>query len=227
MTTPNIRPKLDVRFHKDPRSRNFATSAIVPTTARFKRVWTTRKEPLDQGQDGHCVGFSSAGLLAAKPQAYTVDNSTGDKIFFAAQSIDRAEGRNYDDGATVLAGMKACQNAQFFSKYGWCFGVDDVINWIVRKGPVILGINWHEDMFNPSPEGLLSVTGAVAGGHAILANGYWPHHPEFDDVVVLTNSWGRNWGRNGRAYLPMEGLQTLLSEEGEAAAPTELPVHPI
>lgn len=226
MTEP-IRPVLDVHFHKDERSRNFMTRSIVPSTARFKRVWTTGRDPLNQKTDGHCVGFACAGELAAKPASYAVSDSTGHKIFYAAQAVDRSEGRNYSDGATVLAGMKACQRANYFAKYGWCFGIDDTINWVVRRGPVILGINWYEEMFKPNAGGLLTVGGEIAGGHAIMANGYWPKHPLFGDVIVVTNSWGKDWGLNGRAYLPVESLDRLLKEDGESAAPTELPVHPI
>jgi hypothetical protein len=219
-------PILDLQFHKDPRSRSFASRDLLPATARFKRVWTTRKDgPLDQGEEGACVGFSCAGELAAKPQAYDVTNETALKIYGAAQSIDRSEGRNYDSGATVLAGMKACQRAKYFSKYVWCFGIDDTINWIVRRGPVVLGINWYESMFNPSPEGLITVSGRIAGGHAILCNGFWPNHPKFGDILVLTQSWGRGWGLNGRCYLPVEGGgDRLLSEDGEVAAPTDFPI---
>src|SRR5690348_16115630 len=221
-------PILDLQFHKDPRSRNFAARSIVPSTARFKRVWSSRKEgPLDQGQEGACVGFSCAGELAAKPAAYDVDNSTALKIYEAARAVDSSEGRNFSSGATVLAGMKACQRANYFSKYVWCFGLDDTINWIVRRGPVVLGINWYSGMFKPDRDGLLRVSGSIAGGHAILANGFWPAHPKFGDVLVLTNSWGSDWGLNGRCFIPVEDVRRLLSEDGEVAAPTDFTVHAI
>jgi len=170
------------------------------------------------------VGFACAGELAAKPQAYDVTNETGLKIYAAAQSVDRSEGRNYDSGATVLAGMKACQRAKYFSKYVWCFGIDDTINWIVRRGPVVLGINVYTSMFRPTAEGLWTISGRLEGGHAILANGFWPNHPKFGDILVLTNSWGRDWGLNGRVYLRVEDAARLLSEDGEVAAPTDFPV---
>jgi len=220
-------PILDLQFHKDPRSRSFASRDLLPATARFKRVWTTRKEgPLDQGQEGACVGFACAGELAAKPQAYDVTNETGLKIFNAAQSIDKSEGRNFSDGATIVAGMQACRKAKYFSKFIWCFGIDDTINWIVRRGPVVLGINVYTSMFNPSPEGLWTISGRLEGGHAIIANGFWPNHPKFGDILVLTNSWGRDWGLNGRCYLPIEAADRLLKEDGEVAAPTDFPVIP-
>ena len=218
------RPVLDLHFHKDPRSRSFAARDEVSRTARFKRVWTTRKEPLDQGREGACVGFSCAGELAARPAAYPTGNDTAMKIYAAAQEVDRSEGRNYEEGATVLAGMKACFRAKYFSKYVWCFGIDDTINWIVRKGPVILGINWYSGMYETQSGGLLRVGGEIVGGHAIMANGFWPAHPQFGDVLVLTNSWGKSWGINGRGYLPIEDAVRLLKEDGEVAAPTDFPV---
>lgn len=228
MTTPspNADRVLDVHFFKDDRSRQFMTRSLVGRTARFKRVWTTRKEPLDQGQEGECVGFSMAGELAANPAAYEVTNSTGHKIFAAARAVDQSEGRNFPEGATVIAGLKACQRAKYFKSYGWNFGIDDTINWIVRRGPVVLGINWHESMYETDSKGLIDVDGPIVGGHAIMANGFWPAHPTFGDVLVLTNSWGRSWGVSGRGYLPVESADHLLKEDGESAAIVDLPVRP-
>jgi C1A family cysteine protease len=60
-----------------------------------------------------------------------------------------------------------------------------------------------------------------------MANGFWPAHPHFGDVLVLTNSWGKTWGINGRAYLPVEDAVRLLSEDGEVAAPTDYPARAI
>jgi hypothetical protein len=158
MTSSLERPILDLRFHKDPRSRSYRARDEVARTARFKRVWTTRKAgPLDQGREGECVGFACAGELAAKPAAFTVTDETGRKIFAAARSIDLSEGRDFPDGATVIAGLQACRRANYFLKFLWCFGIDDTINWIVRRGPVILGIPWYDGMYDPDTRGLLRV----------------------------------------------------------------------
>jgi hypothetical protein len=228
MTSSLDRPILDLRFHKDPRSRSFAARDEVARTARFKRVWTSRREgPLDQGREGACVGYSCAGELAAKPAAFAVTDQTALKIYAAARDFDASEGRHYPDGATVIAGLQVCRRANYFSKFLWCFGIDDTINWIVRRGPVILGINWYDGMYDPDSRGLLKVGGQIVGGHAIMCNGFWPAHPQFGDVLVLTNSWGKSWGLNGRAYLPIEDAVRLLSEDGEVAAPTDFPVRPI
>jgi hypothetical protein len=168
-----------------------------------------------------------AGELAAKPHSFPVSNETGRKIFAAARSIDMSEGRNFPDGATVIAGAKACQRAEFFRSYGWNFGIDDTINWIVRRGPVVFGINWYESMYETDSKGLITVDGPIVGGHAIMANGFWPNHPRFGDVLVLTNSWGRSWGIAGRGYLPVESADRLLKEDGESLAIVDAMARPI
>jgi papain like protease len=226
VTTPS-RPIVDLQFYKDPRSRDYGTRSVVGHTARFKRVWTTRREPLDQGNEGECVGFCNAGVLAAKPLAYAVQNSTGRKIFAAAKAFDESQGRYFSEGATMIAGLQVCRKANYYRTFGWNFGIDDTINWLVRRGPVALGINWYESMYETDSKGLIVVDGPIAGGHAILANGFWPNHPEFGDVLVLTNSWGSGWGINGRGYLPVESAKRLLAEDGESAAIVEFPVRPI
>jgi hypothetical protein len=224
--TLDERPILDRIPFFDPRSKRpeFRARNIVGETSYFKRVWTPRKEPLDQGGEGECVGFSCAGELAATPYKYEVDNATGRRIFAGARWIDREEGRYYPEGATVLAGMKACLRGNLFKKYVWNFGIDDTIAWICRRGPVVLGINWYDSMYDPSERGLLSIGGRIAGGHAIMANGYWPGHPDFGDVLVLTNSWGLGWGIRGRGFLPVGDAKRLLSEYGESVGVVDVPL---
>lgn len=230
MTASREFPILDRVPFLDDRSKRpeYSARRILGATARFKRIWSPRLAgPLDQGREGACVGFACASELAATPIKYTVDNDAGLRIYKAARYVDRDEGRVYRSGATLIAGMKACAKGELFGKYVWNFGEDDTIDWVVRRGPVILGIQWHHDMYSPSANGLITVGGGIAGGHAIMANGFWPAHPDFGDVIILTNSWGKGWGINGRGFLRIPDLRRLLSEDGESVAPTDLPLKPV
>lgn len=208
----------------DERSRAFPARALIGTPVRYKKVWTARFEPLDQGQEGACTGFACAGELAATPIKYAVNNDAALKLYSKAREIDQREGRFYTAGATTLAAVKGCKEMGLFGKYVWNFGIDDTIDWIIKRGPVVLGINWYESMYETLPGGLIDVSGPVVGGHAIMANGYWPRHPDFGDVLVLTNSWGVNWGIRGRGFLPIDSAKRLLSEDGESVAPVDLPL---
>jgi len=105
--------------------------------------------------------------------------------------------------------------------YRWAFGINDVIDTLIVKGPVVLGINWHEDMYETQPDGLVTVGGRLVGGHAILAHGFWPGHPQHGDVIVWTNSWGPSYGRNGTGYIRVADLDRLLQNNGEACVATD------
>lgn len=85
-------------------------------------------------------------------------------------------------------------------------------------GPVVLGVNWYEAMFEPDEEHTLHVEGDIAGGHALLCNAVSLKR----QAVWLSNSWGLDWGFNGGAWLGFEDLQRLLEEEGEACVPVRV-----
>jgi hypothetical protein len=40
----------------------------------------------------------------------------------------------------------------------------------------------------------------------------------------MVNSWGPEWGRQGRAYLTFDTLDHLIKMDGEAAVATEIKV---
>jgi hypothetical protein len=218
-------PVLDRQAFFDEQSRAYKARDHIGPTARYRRIWKTRPEALDQGREGMCVAFACAGMLAATPIQHDVSNESARMLFRKIKEVDEREGRHFESGATVLAGMKALQELRLFGRYVWNFGIGDTIDWIIRRGPVIFGINWYEGLSRPDDKGLMRISGAKVGGHAILGNGFWPKHPDFGDVVVLTNSWGKRWGANGHGFLPVEELDKLLQEDGESVSPLEVPLR--
>lgn len=219
-------PVLDRIPFFDERSREHPVRGVIQPTARYKRIWTARFDALDQGSEGACVGFACATELAAAPIRWVVDNSVGTRIYKAAEMVDASEGRNYPSGATVLAGMKAGTQLKYFDKYVWGFSLDDLIDGVIRKGPALIGSNWYTGMDNPK-NGMLDASGTIRGGHCFMVNGYWPAHPDFGDVLVMTNTWGPKWGIRGRAYISLPGMQKLLSEQGEVVFPHDMAQMPV
>lgn len=227
MIETDVDRKVDRRVFFDLKSKNpeYRARNLVGPTARFRRIWKPRHVPLNQGSDGSCVGFACATLLAATPIRHIVSNASAYSLYRRAVAVDEREGRNFEYGASILGGMKACKELGLFSKYVWNFGIDDTIDWIIRRGPVILGINWYDKFDNTNSNGLMTYDPieVPVGGHAIVANGYWPAHPDFGDVVIVTNSFGLDWGYRGRGFVPINTLDALLQAQGESVAPTELP----
>lgn len=220
-------PVLDRKVNFDDRSRSYGVRDFLGHSIPLrKRMWKTGDVILNQGKEGRCVVFGWGGELAASPHRYEINDEWCNEHWPLVVEQDRAMGNDYPDGASVLAGAKAMQMLGNVKSYYWGFGIDDVLQNLSRRGPVLLGINWRADMYATNEHGFISVTGDLVGGHCILANGIWPKHPFFeDDVVALTNSWGPEWGINGRGYMLTSDLSRLLHEDGEACIPTDRPVR--
>ena len=198
----------------DERSRNFPIRTLLATAPRQNRSYTWRcLDTLDQKSEGACVGFAWTHELAARPAEVTgLSAITARAIYKDAQTKDPWEGTDYS-GTSVLAGVKATKalHPDKIDSYKWAFGLADVLQTLSWHGPVVLGINWYEGQFVPV-NGVISPTGQLAGGHAILANGIDLKRK----LVRLHNSWGRSWGLNGACFISFSDLDRLLHEQGEA-----------
>jgi hypothetical protein len=215
-------PKLDRIPFQDERSKNYSVSRSLKMVKRRDITWKMpAMMPLDQGQEGACVGFGWSAELASAPVQYAVSNAFARRLYTAAQSEDRAMGQVYDDGASVLAGAKAVKRMGVVGTYEWAFGTEQVIDTLVQKGPVVLGVNWYSDMYETDVSGLVKIGGELVGGHCITAFGYRKMYCG-EECVVWMNSWGATYGIGGVGYLPVSGLDRLLKENGEACIATDI-----
>lgn len=201
----------------DERSRAYPIRTLLSTLEPRSYTWAVPGlgHPLDQGTEGACVGFAWSHEAAARPVVETgITNEYARQVYHDAQRVDEWPGEDYE-GTSVLAGAKVMLERGTITEYRWCFGIGDVLATVSRHGPVVLGINWYEGMFDPGVDGYLNVTGGIAGGHAILCSGVNVRRQD----VTLYNSWGPAWGDGGRALLSWDDLGRLLAEDGEACAP--------
>lgn len=213
----------------DERSRNYTINGMLgKAPKRVSKVWINGPI-LDQGQEGACVGFGwtaktladpfDADLSALKSGVPSDPTSFAHYVYNEAKKVDDTPGENYE-GTSVLAGAKTIQSLGIVKSYSWAFSVDEVINGILSTGPVVLGINWYEGMYE-APGGLLKVKGKLAGGHCILAIGYRVGSTIAGgkDTILLQNSWGPSWGNGGIAEITVTDLAKLLAKQGEACLP--------
>jgi hypothetical protein len=174
---------------------------------------------LDQRAEGACVGFAFTHELIAKPKVYQgIDENFARTYYREFQKHDEWPGEAYE-GTSVLAGAKVLTRDEFYLSYAWAQTVDDLAMAVAYKGPAVLGINWHDGMWDTGPGGYIEPTGAVMGGHAILCNGFNVNR----DAFRLHNSWGQHWGENGGAWLKREHLRQLFVDGGEACIPLRAP----
>jgi hypothetical protein len=200
----------------DPRSLNYPAQ----TAAVVTKVWTHYGAVLDQGQVGSCTGNAMAQALNTKPLRAVgralLREADAVQLYSAATALDNVPGTYPPDdtGSSGLAVAKAAQNAGYITGYTHAFDLDHVLG-ALMLGPLICGTDWHQDMFNPDPDGTVHPTGAIAGGHEYLLLGV---HPRMERLTFL-NSWSKSWGYHGRFYMSFDDFDGLLNAGGDAVAP--------
>jgi hypothetical protein len=222
--------RLDCLPSRDPRNVNFKMRRLVAQQQVARSfIWSVGRRRaeqvhLDQGQEGACVGFAFAHELIAMPYSYPfITDIQADIIYRGAQKEDEWPGEAYE-GTSVLGAAKYMTDKGFYQSYAWSKDAREVAVTVSRKGPVVLGVNWYEGMYDTDKYGYVAPTGEVSGGHSILCKGY--SLPR--DAFLLHNSWGAGWGiRNkdyeGCAWILASDLQRLLDEGGDACMPLRMP----
>lgn len=201
----------------DHRSLAHPIKPLLPTVPPPRSYTWSCQRTLDQFADGACTGFAWAHELIAKPGVTKeVTNEDAKKIYHRARELDQWPGEDYE-GSSVIAAAKA--TVEYYpdkiKAFKWAFGLDEVIQTLGYYGPVVLGINWHQGMFEPDSSGYIHATGPIMGGHAILARGVYVKL----EAVKLHNSWGPDWGNNGSCMISFKDLKKLLKANGEACVP--------
>jgi len=177
---------------------------------------------LDQGPDGQCVGFGISGELAAEPEVVpNIDYNFARGIYLDAKLIDEWPGEDYE-GTSVLAGAKVAQNRGFYTSYLWADNELDMARTVSNYGPVVIGVDWYENMMDTDSKGFLHPTGEVVGGHCVVViginveNGYY----------IIRNSWGQGWGDNGEAKISRADMIKLIAANGDVCKPVRVSQNP-
>lgn len=222
--------------HQDPRSLNFLARhhprAVASPTPRSYTWGLPTSQMRAQGDTPRCVGYTCAHEIAARPSVHTIGAFTGDDMYSLAQAIDRREGRHWDEGASIIAGVKALRERGYVVDFRWALSVEELAVGVSRIGPALLGVDWTEDMLEPDADGYIWPSGATVGGHAVLDRGYKTHSKPYEDGRhLIQNSWGTEWGGRGNsktgvappgcAFITDEALRVLLSRPyADACIPT-------
>lgn len=211
------------RLHApDARDRGFALRASIPDhVANVDRYWPMTAGVLDQGDTSQCVAYSWTHFLLAAPTTHKV-GALGNLTAFAQQLYDRAQavdewpGNDYE-GTSARAGAKVLQADGRISEYRWAETSLTARDYVITRGPVLIGVPFYERMFVPDADGFLRPEGEVAGGHEMLILG----NSVKRNAARILNSWGKAWGEKGRAWMSWDVLQRLLNEGGDCCSATE------
>jgi hypothetical protein len=205
-----FRQKPDGRDHQFPLSALMGASVTQPVS----KVWQAAKVT-DQGTESSCVGHSTWKLIGSEPivRAATV---TPSHIYVEAKRIDEWNGEDYD-GTSVRAGLEVLRRLGYVKNYYWAESAEECLEYLLKFGPLVLGIRWTDSMMRPDSMGMVRPIGSGGSGHAVLA--YAAHWKQ--KTIKIRNSWGETWGKKGDCIMRLADLNRLLKEGGVAAAATE------
>lgn len=201
----------------DPKSR------LYPARTAIRRFSVTHRHlgsVLDQGNLGSCTGNSLAQVLNTMG-AHRVPSrlyKEADAVHFYSRGTNEDEFvGDYppsDEGSSGNGVCLAAWKDGVLDRYEHCFGLDHTLNTLVLR-PVMIGVNWYTGMFFTDTNGFLWPSGQVEGGHepALIGVNFKLRY------VTLLNSWGKHWGRQGRAYMTFDTLDRLLHEDGDVTVP--------
>jgi hypothetical protein len=214
-------------YHRDERDDAYPVAPLLSVSSSpiKRRNWWDEGWWGNQGEDPHCVAFAWAHWVNDGPHVGSIFNSRRPgidttELYCESQKRDPWPGdctTKLYDGTSVRAGAKVLQEWGHIEEYRWASTAQEIVETILDHGPVVMGTSWYQDMFNPNSEGIITPSGGWAGGHAYLINGVDLETGLFQ----IKNSWGRRWGKNGRAYISIENVDKLVRAFGEACVPLQ------
>jgi hypothetical protein len=212
-----VTPTLDYRPRLVEANRDHRITAPAPGLEQRSRYWTPGTKVLDQGTEGACVGFGVVGEAMASPARRPGSDPLAFDVYGAAKRIDEWEGVDYE-GTSVRAGMLVGRERGWWAGFRWAFTMTE-LRAALEEGPVVVGVEWTEGMYETVRDRVV-VSGPTVGGHCILLTGYTPDRYNQGPHYRWRNSWGREYGRNGSAYIHANDLRGILfGSGGEAAVP--------
>jgi papain like protease len=187
----------------------------------------------NQGATSQCGGYSlihawEAGKGHARGAGYPLHGYVRpimkpSTIYARAQQLDPWPGSETEEpkyeGTSGTAAAKAAQEFGLITGYDWEFNDIEVCERAIFTAPLIFGIDWKAGMMLDGQSrshwsaAIIKAEGETIGGHLIACVGYDKKRKgaEFE----LLNSWGRDWGFDGRCFIGRDDLGTLLADEGE------------
>jgi hypothetical protein len=215
-----MKNKLGRKISIDPRDKKYLIKNILPAraTAITSRYWGDNTWWGDQGNTSSCVGYAWAHWIEDGPVLHEGrhPNLSPIIIYNEAKKLDDFPGVDYD-GTSVRGAAKYLKSSKKITSYLWAFDIDTLINTVLTKGPVVVGTNWHTAMFFPDKNGLIRASGPVEGGHAYVINGVDTRSKLFR----IKNSWGKSWGKDGRAFISFVDMSKLIRAGGEVCLAIE------
>jgi len=220
-----LKSKLGRVYEPDERDKQYQLKSMLPMEAPgvdYKYWWSSGWWG-NQGRTSQCVAYSWVHWLAEGPLTQgakrkgTIATIDPEYLYNEAQKNDAWAGEDYN-GTSVRAGAKILKREGYISSYNWAWDIETIKQTLLTKGPMVVGTVWTHDMFFPNEKNIITATGEHMGGHAYLLDGINIKKK----LIRIKNSWGREWGKKGFAYISFDDMAKLISLHGEACLAVEV-----
>jgi hypothetical protein len=205
--------------HHDVRSRSHLAS-------RASRVVSVTHEttglPLNQETHRCSTAHALCGAMDASPSfsGTLLTEKTAIEIYHRASRLEgETPTLQPETGSSGLMACKAAKELGLISSYEHAFGIDHALEALVLR-PVMTGIKWYSSFDSPDPAtGLVEIApdAFVRGGHEVLATGIDAENR----LVWFWNSWGAEFGVDGRFCMTFDTWDQLLQDEGDVTVPVK------
>jgi hypothetical protein len=172
----------------------------------------------------NCTGYAAAHRLGhgILPPEHITDGLARD-LYSNATRLDTFDGEwpPTDTGSSGLAVAKAAAAAGYIGGYQHITDPGQLAA-ALAVAPVLVGTAWYGSMFDPIGGYVyVDTDSGLYGGHEYLCD-------EITDSGDLgfQNSWGPDWGRGGRFYIPRNQFLALLADRGDATVFTARVLSP-
>lgn len=207
-------------FSHDPRDQKYLMfGGETPSIDDSLRHSWKVGEVLNQGSQSSCVGHAWTQFLQSDPfKTVTGGTEYAYDLYREAQDIDPWPGEEPEYfGTSVRAGGDVLRKRGLIKNYVWATNIQQMAAHVGSRGPIVMGTKWYRGMTNPDPNGFARPQGSFEGGHAWLVYGVDVSWESF----MCCNSWGTQWGRNGRFFVRFKDMEQLISQDGEACSALE------
>lgn len=185
---------------------------------------------LNQGDIGSCTGNAACSCAYHAPfftpgvpdWDYSPDEDGARRWYHDNTVEDGYSGvwEPDDTGSDGLTSSKVAVAAGVASGYRASLDLDSSIQGLMTA-PGITGIPWYKSMFDAPSSGLLTVnmSSGLAGGHELVVDEVVeagePGNGTGELLVGGDNSWGTDWGFQGRWYLKASDWWALRKQQGD------------
>jgi hypothetical protein len=203
--------------------------APPPPADEREKLWWMSGWWGDQGETSQCVIYSWLHVLHDGPvtpkRAKTRKTlpkplADPDALYLEAQKIDGTPSWDIHSGLTCNAGAQVMKRHGWIGEYRWAETVDEIVNYLLTTGPMVIGAWWPESWFDIDLSGKAPEIDDYAGGHQWVLNG-----AECDEERIRSkNSWGRGFARGGCFDITFRQLDQMLVDGAEVCVFRELPI---